>query len=165
MAGAAYAPLMTLVAPRDVIPGGIIKTSEVINEGDLVGMDSNGLIVVATNATAGIIKAIGMAFFEDNNGTGGTRTGDGTLRCSIARKGKLKGATSTLVPSLGKGLPVYLTVVPTSTTSNYTCALTSNAGDAIIQVGFVEADGTTLDINVDPNAGIRYRTSTTISET
>jgi hypothetical protein len=161
MAGAATTGAMLLTKPRKTRPTMyLIKTSEVINEGDLVGLDTNGLIVVASKTQSAIVKAIGLAFFADNNGTGGARTGDGsTVKCAIAEGALLLNANSTLVPSLAKGAPVYLGPVPTSSVSNYTCALTSTNGDAIQQVGFVDSDGTTLIIDVPQTSELKYQTS------
>jgi hypothetical protein len=53
-----------------------------------------------------------------------------------------------VVPSLDEGLPVFLGPVPTTTVSNYTCARSTTNGDKIQQVGDVEADGTTLRIDL-----------------
>jgi len=160
MAGAAQTTPMILTEPTLCFKKNfLIKNAEIVNEGDLVGMDTNGFVVVASKTAGSIIKALGVAFFEGNNSTITSRTGDGTTqRCSIARYGLMLNANTTLVPGLAKGAPVYLGPVPTSTVSNYTCNLTSTNGDAIQQVGWVSDDGTTLEIFV-VEAGLKYQTA------
>jgi hypothetical protein len=160
MAGAVLAPGMQFVNPMDVLPRYLIKSAEVVNEGDLIGLDTNGFIVAASKTQGATVKAIGIAFFDDNNGTFNTKTGDGTtVYCSIAKRGKLLNATSTMVPSLGKGLPIYLGPVPTTTVSNYTCAQSTTNGDLLQEVGYVGQDGVTLHIRVDSINMIKYQTS------
>lgn len=161
MAGAVLAPGLTMTQPDGPFlfqNDYLIKTSEIINEGDLVGMDSNGLIVQASKTQSAIVKALGFAFFPGNNGTGNTRTGDGVLKCAISRKGIILGATSTMVPGLGKGKPVYLGAVGTTSVSNYTCTLTTTNGDAIQEVGYVMDDGVTIEVFVF-QSGFQYQTA------
>lgn len=161
MAGAVTAPSVQLTNPSEIRLGSfLIKNAEIINEGDLVGVDSNGFVVVASKTAGSIIKPQGIAFFFDNNGTGGARTGDGTtVLCGICRAARIGGITTTTVPSLAKGLPVYLGPTPTTSVSNYTCALTSTNGDAIVPVGYVSSDGKFLDVTVDINASLEYQTA------
>ena len=162
MAGAILAPGLTLVQPsgEDEFKGEfLIKNAEVVNEGDLVALDSNGLVVVASKTQSAVVQAWGVAFFPGNNGTNNVRTGDGTtIKCSIARKAVILGATSTMVPSLGKGKRVFLGPVDTTSVSNYTCALTTTNGDAIQFVGYVMDDGVTMEI-FDVSNGFQYQTA------
>jgi hypothetical protein len=152
---------MQLIKPANFVGGNdLIKSAEVVNEADPVGRDTNGFIVVATNAAGAIVKPQGLAFFADNNGTGGARTGDGTtVRCCIVRQCKLLNANSTLVPGLGKGKPIYLAGVPTATTSGLTCTRPSTNTQATVNMGYVGSNGTTLEINVDPNADLEFQTA------
>jgi hypothetical protein len=164
MAGAAITSPMVFVKPDKVNMLSnyeyLIKNAEVVNQGDLVGLDSNGFVVVATNAAGAIIKPLGAAFFDDDNIGVSSRTGDGAyVTCSIVKKFDLQNATSTLVPSLGKGKPIYLGAVPTSTVSNYTCAFPSVNGTAVVEVGVVGADGTTLHIYGPFATFLQYQTS------
>ena len=165
MAGAILAPGLTFQQPsgEDCFKGEwLIKNGDTINEGDLVGIYTTGGVTYITPAskTAGsIVKALGVAFFPGNNGTSNVRVGDGTtVKCSIARKAIITGTTTTMVPSLAGGLPVYLGPTPTTSVSNYTCALTSTNGDEIEQVGWVSPDGATLEIFVT-GAGMQYQTA------
>ena len=149
-----------LEEPSNTFPNSyLIKTSEVVNEGDLVGLNTSGLIVVA-NATTTIVKALGLAFFNGNNGPGGAQTGDGsTVYSTIARQGYVGPMTTALVPSLAAGLPVYLAAAPNGTHSNFTCVFPAVNGDAIQQVGYVDADGVTLIIDVDANSELKLQAS------
>lgn len=161
MAGAILAPGLVMIYPsgEDLFKqDAIIKTSEIVNAGDLIAEDSNGLIVQASKTTGAVITAWGVAFFPSDNSTSNVRTGDGTLKCAIARKAVIQGCTSTMVPGLGKGKRVYLGAVGTTSVSNYTCNLTTTNGDAIQHVGYVAADGTTLEIFVI-DAGLQYQTA------
>lgn len=152
MAGTTLAPGLTMMQPNgdDLFKGDfLIKNLEVINEGDQVGMDSNGFIVNASKTTGAVVQSWGAAMFPGNNGTNNVRTGDGTtIKCAIARKAVILGATSTMVPGLGKGKRVYLGALGTATVSNYTCTLTSTNGDAIQPVGYVLDDGVTIEVFV-----------------
>lgn len=161
MAGAILAPGLIMGQPDGnlLFQGDyIIKTAEVINAGDLVGMDTNGLIVNASKTQSAIVKALGCAFFPTDNTTNNVRTGDGTLKCAIARHAIIQGATSTMVPGLGKGKPVYLGAIGTTSVSNYTCTLTTTNGDAIQEVGYVSDDGVTMEIFVF-QSGFQYQTA------
>ena len=144
------APGLTMTQPGadDIFDNeALIKNLEVINEGDLVAVDSNGFIVQASKTSGSVIQAMGVAFFHGNNSTNNVRTGDGTtIKCGIARKANIVGANTTMVPGFGKGKRVFLGPVGTASVSNYTCTLTTTNGDAIQQVGWVGLDGTTLEI-------------------
>lgn len=162
MAGAAITAPMILVEPglglRRMVP---IKSGEIVNQGDLVTVDTNGQVVVASKTQGAIVKASHIAYFPDENGMATSRTGVAALTvvCGLCKRARLKSATSTLVPSLDNGLPVFLGPVPTSTVSNYTCALSTTNGDKIQEVGFVEDDGTTLNIDMSGvQSELKYQT-------
>lgn len=163
MAGAAITAPGYLVKPDKVIGTYLIKNAEVINEGDLIDIDTNGFIVAASKTQGAAVKAEGIAFFDDNNGPGQTaRTGDGsTVKCGLAKRARIKGMNGTLVPGIGKGKPVYLGPVPTTTVSNYTCTQSTTAGDLIQTVGTVDSDGTTLVIDVDSTNQFAYQGAAT----
>lgn len=138
-----------------------IKSAEVINHGDLVGIDTSEKVVVATKATGAVIKAVGIAVFTDEYAGNVVRTGNagGTIKCSIARTAVIDGAnlTSTIVPAINGGLTVYMGEAPTATVSNYTCTQTSTNGDGLQPVGFVDAN---LDLVLDVSSAMfKYQTS------
>jgi hypothetical protein len=151
MAGAITVPHMRVVEPKDIYPSLVpIKSAEVINEGDLVTINTSGQLIAASKTQGAIVKATWVAYFPDENGMAVSRTGVAglTVKAGLCKKCRLKGADSTVVPSLDEGLPVFLGPVPTTTVSNYTCARSTTNGDKIQQVGDVEADGTTLRIDL-----------------
>lgn len=159
MAGAALTTPYVMQKP-DLIgqDDALIKTSEIINEGDLVATDTNGLVVQASKTQSAVTQAEGVAFFPNNNATYTSKTGDGVLKCAIARMAIITNINSTLVPGLGKGKRVYLGAVGTATVSNYTCTQTTTNGDALQHVGYVSADGLSLYIFV-AQAGFQYQTA------
>jgi hypothetical protein len=150
MAGAVLAPILTVTQPDLLFKGDyLIKNLEIVNEGDLVALDVNGFVVVASKTSGAVVQAWGAAFFPGNNGTNNVRVGDGlSVRCAISRKVLINGTTVTTVPGLGKGKPVYLGAVDTTTVSNYTCTKTAVSGDAVQQVGYVIDDGFTIEVFV-----------------
>lgn len=164
-----------LVAPGNaVIPGPIIgnfpvKNAEIINNGDPVGIDSNGQIVCASKTQGAIVKCIGFAIMVDDLAGGTTPYVTGNITAfpnapamvGICRHCKIKDVNSTLVPSLAKGLPVYLAaaIVSAGTVSALTCALTTTNGDAIQELGFVMPNGTDLWLEVSPDNGFKYQTA------
>lgn len=153
MAGAAFTAPFQVSHPSDFVGNFPIKSGEIVNQGDLVGVDTNGQIVVATKATGGPIKAVGMAFFDDANGTGDfVRTGVAalTVKASVCRRARISGLNSTLVPSIDDGLPVYLGEYPDGTASNYTCAQSTTAGDKIEVVGYARS-ATAIEVDVECN--------------
>ena len=168
MAGAAMTTTSPLVtSPHGFIGEYPIKSGEIINNGDLVGMDTNGQVVAASKTQAANVKAKGIAFFDDDNSPGpAARTGVAalTVKCGICKKAKLKFSSAyaaTQVPSIAAGLPVYLGPVPTATVSNYTCAQTTTANDLVQQVGFVDSDGLSVLAEVIPNTDLKYQTAAT----
>jgi hypothetical protein len=146
MAGAIITKPMQVETPQDLGASYIIRTGEIINEGDLVGLDGNGLLVASLNGTFPT-SPLGCAFFDSANAST-YRTGDGVMKASIARRAKIRNATSTLVPGLAKGAPLYLSLITTPTTSNYTCVPPSSQGNNTLAVGYVDGDGTTLIVDV-----------------
>lgn len=160
MAGAALTTPYNFSEPELIgQDNALIKSAEIVNQGDLVATDTNGFVVQATKTTGGVIQAEGVAFWPDENSTVTSRTGDGTtIRCAICRIATILNVNSTLVPGLGKGKRVYLGPVGTATVSNYTCTQTTTNGDALQHVGYVSADGTKLYIFV-AQAGLIYQTS------
>ena len=165
MAGAAITAPMIGVDAGGVSPRTVpIKSAEVINNWDLVNVDTNGQVVSASKTQGAVVKATWIAFFSDENGMATSRTGVAglTVKCGLCKRARLKNANSTLVPSLDNGLPVFLGPVPTSTVSNYTCARSTTNNDKIQQVGVVEDDGTTLAIDLaGTNTELIYQTSAT----
>lgn len=160
MAGAILGTPLNLQGPSDLFfADPLIKSAEIVNECDLVGLDTNGFVVVASKTQSAIVKALGLAMFVGNNSTYNVRTGDGTTQKSgIARKARIYNVNSTTVPGLGKGKPVFLGPVTTTTVSNYTCTQTTTNGDALQHVGYVSADGTYLEIDFTLS-GIQYQTA------
>jgi hypothetical protein len=146
MAGAIITKPMQVETPQDLGASYIIRTGEIINEGDLVGLDGNGLLVASLNGTFPT-SPLGCAFFDSANAST-YRTGDGVMKASIARRAKIRNANSTLVPGLAKGAPLYLSLITTPTTSNYTCVPPSSQGNNTLSVGYVDSDGTTLIVDV-----------------
>lgn len=162
MAGATAAAARQVSKVRGVIGEFPIKSGEIINEGDLVGLDTNGQVVAASKTQGAVVKALGVAFFDDNNGTGQTRTGVAglTVKCGICKKCHISGLTGTLVPSIDDGLPVFLGAVPTATVTNYTCARSTTANDKIQQVGFATSP-TEIEVDVIPETEFIYQSATT----
>lgn len=160
MAGAVLGTPLNIQGPAEMFfSNPLIKLAEIVNEGDLVGLDTNGFVVVASKTTGAIVKALGAALFVGNNSTVNVRTGDGTAMPSgIARKCRIYGINSTTVPGLGKGKPVFLGPVTTTTVSNYTCNQTTTNGDALQLVGYVSPDGTYLEIDFTLS-GFMYQTA------
>lgn len=150
MAGAAITAPFIIAEPDDIVGAAPIKSAEVINNGDLVHVDTNGQVIAASKTQSAVVKASYIAYFDDEHGMATSRTGVAglTVKTALAKKAKIKNCNSTLVPALDNGLPVFLGPVPTSTVSNYTCTRSTTAGDKIQQVGFVDADGTTLHIDL-----------------
>jgi len=149
----------------------LVKTSEVINYGDLVGVDTNGLVVNASKTASAIVVPRGVAIAIANDAaTSGTAnstqtsvTGDGTIRVGIARMATITrqgtALNTTIVPGLAKGAAVYLGAIGTSTVSNYTCTKTTTNGDALLQVGWVTADGLSLEIGPFDTTFLNYQTA------
>jgi hypothetical protein len=164
MAGAAYTTTVpTLKNPRDVIGTFPIKSGEIINQGDLVALDSNFQVIAASKTQGAIVEAQGIAFFDDDNSTGGARTGVAalTVKTGICKKARIGNLTTTLVPALAGGgtKKVFLGPVPTATVSNYTCTQSTTAGDKIQLVGQVVSAS---EIEVDINwSGLAYQAAAT----
>ena len=111
MAGAAITAPMTLVDPQGVFKRTVaIKSAEVINQGDLVNIDTNGQVIAASKTASAVVVASWIAFFNDENGMATSRTGVAglTVKTGLCKRARLKNATSTLVPSLDEGLKVFL---------------------------------------------------------
>jgi hypothetical protein len=164
MAGTAITTPLTMIKPdqHSMVSNFdyLVKLNEVINAGDLVGLNSSGQVVVATNAAGAIVKPLGVAYFDHDTIGLSSVTGDGySVYCAICKKADLQNATATLVPGLAKGAPVYLGAAPTSTVSNYTCTYPSVNGTAVVEVGFVGADGTTLHINGPFVTSLQFQTA------
>lgn len=160
MAGAILGTPLNIMGPAEMFfSNPLIKLAEIVNECDLVGVDTNGFVVVASKTQAAIVKALGAALFVGNNSTNNVRTGDGTtILCGIARKCRVYNVNSTTVPGLGKGKPVFLGPVTTTTVSNYTCTQTTTDGDELQHVGYVSPDGTYLEIDFTLS-GFKYQTA------
>jgi len=164
MAGAAYTTTIPILKnPRGVIGTFPIKSGEIINQGDLIALDSNFQVVVASKTQGAIIEAQGVAYFDDDNGTGGAKTGVAglTVKCGMCKQARIANLNSTLVPALAGGgtKKVFLGPVPTATVSNYTCTQSTTPADKIQIVGQVVS---ATEIEVDVNySGFAYQTSTT----
>lgn len=166
MAGFALVSPGNTVIPDEIIGNFLVKSAEIINNGDPVGIDSSGFVVCASKTQGAIVKCIGFAIMLDDlsGGTATYVTGDGsTVYIGICRKCKVIGVNSTLVPSLAKGLPVYLGAVGASagTVSALTCALTTTAGDSIEELGFVMPNGTDLWLEAPQFNGLKYQAAAT----
>jgi len=164
MAGFALVAPGNAVIPGPIIGNFLVKNAEIINNGDPVGIDSSGLVVCASKTQGAIVKAIGFAIMVDDlsGGTASYVTGDGsTVYIGICRHCKILGVNSTLVPSLAKGLPVYLAAscVTAGTVSALTCALTTTNGDLIQELGFVMPNGTDLWLDCPTQNGFKYQTA------
>lgn len=158
MAGAALTTPLTVKQAFDVSPLYPIKSAEVVNEGDLVGLDSNGQIVVASKTQAAVVIALGFALFTDEHGTATTKTGVAglTVKCAIARRGRISGFSGLTV-----GGRVYLDAAPTGGADNYwqTTTFAFNVNDQIQQVGRA-ISATEIEVNVDQTL-IGYQTVAT----
>lgn len=153
MAGAAYTTTVPILKnPRGVLGTFPIKSAEIINSGDLVALDVNFQVVVASKTQSAIIEAQGIAYFEDENGTVSSRTGVAglTVKCGICKQARITNLNSTLVPALAGGgtKKVFLGPVPTATVSNYTCTQSTTAADKLQCVGQVVSN---TEIEVDVN--------------
>jgi len=153
MAGAAYTTTVPKVlAFSDFLGNFVVKTSEIINNGDLASVDSSGLLVVASKTASGVVIAAGVAIMDQERGIARSVTGDGTKRMSLYKKATIGNLNSTLVPSLTTAsLAVLLGPTPTATVSNYTCAISTTNTDEVEPVG-TSVDGSTINISV-PFAG------------
>jgi hypothetical protein len=168
MAGTALTSPGNAVIPFEIIGNFTVKDGEIINNGDPVGIDSSGYVVCASKTQAAIVKCLGFAFMVDDL-SGGTQTyvtgnvatvPNSPVMVGIARHIVIKGVNSTLVPSLGKGKPVYLAAVTASATvSAYTCALTSTNGDLVEELGFVMPSGNDLWLEAPVANGFQYQTA------
>jgi len=168
MANAAITAPMRMVRPDEhdqAYESMVIASTVIVNQGDPVSWNSSGNVVVATFHAGAIIKPYGAAFFDFDNIGITNMTGDGLAYgtsvtvITIARRCKLLGATSTLVPSLASGLPVYLADYATSTVSGYTCAPPTTTTQAIIEVGIVSPNGTELWLDFTCVTSLQFQTS------
>lgn len=138
-----------------------VKSAEIINNGDLVGIDSNGQLVVASNAAGAVIAAVGVFIMDDEHGGATSRTGVAglTVRGSVYKKARIGNLNSTLVPSITKvGLPVLLGPVPTATVSNYTCAIPT-ANTVEVQPVGQNVDATTIEVSVQMGGFLKAQTT------
>lgn len=153
MAGAPYTTTVPRVQYFEEFIGNYpIKSGEIINNGDLAGIDTNGQMVVASKTAGSVVVATGVAIFDDEHGGAQARTGVAglTVRASLYKRARIGNLNGTLVPSLTKqGLAVLLGPTPTATVSNYTCAITTTNTDEVQAVG-VSVDGSTIEVDVDP---------------
>jgi hypothetical protein len=175
MAGFALVSPGTVVKPDRIIGNHIVKDGEIINSGDPVGIDSSGYVVCASKTQGAIVKCIGFAVIIDDL-SGGTQTyvtGNVTsqptspVMVGIARHIIIENVNSTLVPSLAKGLPVYLAAVGATagTVSALTCVLSSTSGDSIEEVGFVLPSGTALYLEAPLFNGLKLQNAGTTTYT
>jgi hypothetical protein len=138
---------------EDILPlTYVIRPGVIVNEGDLAAVDDDGYMVLAQCTPGSIVVPWGAAVFMADHGTAAYRIGDGVHRGSIARRCHIFTQQPTQVPAIGPGMPVYLAGAPNGTYTNYTCVLPA-AGEALVQVGFVGADGRTLVVSVIDEAG------------
>lgn len=120
-----------------------IKSTVAVDQGDLVGLDSNGQVNLADSDA--IVDAVGFAVFEDAPGVANnTRTGDSglTQRCTIYRGGIVQGAKG--MSGMTIGAPVYLS----ATAATYTQTKPSGTTDIIAVGTAIAAD--TVAVLVPP---------------
>lgn len=168
MAGTALTSPGTVAKPERIIGNHVVADGEIINDGDPVGINSSGYVICASKTQGAIVKCIGFAKIIDDlsGGTATFVTGNVATQAAnpvmigIARHIILENVNSTLVPSLAKGLPVYLAAVSASATvSAFTCVLTSTNGDLIEELGFVTPSGTSLWLEAPVMNGYKFQTS------
>ena len=159
-----------LTSPRKYFPEKYLITSgEVVNEGDAVGMVA-GDIVIATNGAgtvANIIKPLGLAKFLGSDAAL-SLTGDGsTVYAAIVKRALLGPMTSTLVPGLSPGLPVYLAAAPVGPLA--ITALTNSSGTATATVAstanLISGQTVTITGAVDPVSTLAVSSLTQTSGT
>lgn len=130
--------MANIVKAWDFLGSGIqfpIKSGSVINQGDLVAIDSNGQVVLADKDT-GPVGAHGFAFFPDELGPAAARTGVAalTVKCAIARRGVLNGFTSLTIGAnafLSGTAGGYTTTAPSTNADVYQCVGVATAADTI----------------------------------
>jgi hypothetical protein len=144
MAGAALTTPLAVVDKFDVLGTFSVKSAEVVNEGDLVSLDSNGQVVVA-NATSAGVQAMGVAFMVGDDAAAGTTYVTGvaalTKKVGIARQARVSGFSSLTV-----GGRVYLDAAPTGGADNY--KQTYNSDEAWIQLVGIAKSATEVFANV-----------------
>lgn len=149
---ATLAPALQVSNASNFIGGGAffpIKSATDINQGCLVRLDSNGEVVEASKTQAAVVVAAGVAIFTDEHGTATLRTGVAglTVKCAIARKCRIKGLDTTVVPAVAAGLRLFLGALPTATVSNYTATRSTTANDQLQLVGEC-ISATEIDVDV-----------------
>lgn len=161
MAGAAIGTPYRVAKVFNIFYKGAIKSAEVINHGDLVSIDSSGFIVAASKTQGAIVKAMGVAIFDDEHGGASSRTGNaaGTITASIAMGAVLTNVNSTLCPGLTSEDTIYLGPVPTSTVGNITGTPSTTNGDRRQVVGSA-LSATSVVIFIVPG-DVNYQTSAT----
>lgn len=162
MAGAAFTTTVPqLLGAWEWIGNYPIKSAEIVNQCDLVGVDSNGQIVVASKTAGSVVAAIGVAVFDDDHSGVASRTGVAglTVLASVYRRARIGNLNSTLVPSITKaGLPVLLGPVSTATVSNYTCAISTTNTDEVQPVG-ASINATTIEVCVAHGGFMKAQTA------
>lgn len=151
MAGTAYSTPLSVMPIGPSLGRYPLANGEIVNNGDLVGLNSSGQIVVATNAAGGVVKPVGVCIFDEERGCQTTKTGNsaGTVYGTIYPGAKLWNLNSTLVPGLTQaGQPIYLGTAPTATQTNYTAnAPTTPAGTEVVAVG-ISTSSTAMTVRV-----------------
>lgn len=128
--------MATVVKASDYVGAGIqfpIASAVTVNEGDLVGLDNTGAVVLADNTT-GPVKCRGFAVFPDDVGIKAARVGTatGSVKCAIARCGTLSGFSSQTIDG-----DVFL-----DTAGGYTQSAPATAGMIYQKVGYAIAADT-----------------------
>ena len=147
MAGAAFTTPLRIVTAEGISPSFPVKSAEVVNVGELVGLDTNGDIVVAGKGTA---QALGVFIPTDTTyGSGSTFTGTstGSIKGSFARRARVSGFSQT------SGTRVFLGAVSSGGANNYSftnpVAGGAVAADYVQSVGWVEENGDIVNVEVD----------------
>lgn len=129
-----------------------IKSASVISDGDLVGIDSNGQVLLADQDVAGIVPAVGVAKVSDGSGVT-TRTGVAGLteRCSIYRRARVGGLSSLTI-----GGNVWLS----GTAGGYTQTAVATDTDLRQHVG-IAISATEIDVDVTETGIFKFQTAAT----
>jgi len=143
---------MAVVRVRDPLGTYPIKSGVTVNDGDLVGLDSNGQVVLA-DADANI-EALGVAWFGGQEMGRTQRTGVAALteRCPIYREAVLNGYSSLTI-----GAPGYLSTTAGSITAT---SPSGTAGSLLQQVATAIASDT-WSVRITNAGAIKAQTAAT----
>ena len=150
MPGAAFTTRLRVANPDGCTPLYSVKNAEIVNVGELCGLDSNGNIVVA--GKNGVIP-VGV-FVADSHGTASTFTGDstGSVKGFLARRAVVSGFTGLTI-----GGRVFLANTSTGGNNNYTQTTPNTNGDKVLTVG-IAISSTEVQVNLDQTP-LAYQTA------